>query len=140
MGDEITPTNTIERTYAIIISCFAYVMAATSVSSITTSMTRLNVLDSPRLQKLCVLRNYLTQNNISNRLAVRVNRNAQHALRENQLFMPEKNVELLALISGPLRVEIHFELYSRILDVHPFFLNFIRDCPQVAKAITHTAV
>merc|ERR1712032_1246131 len=66
------------------------------------------------------LRKYLLDNAISYILTMRVQRSAQHALLEQQNYIPEGHVELLELVSEPLRIELHFELYSRILKCHPF--------------------
>lgn len=54
--------------------------------------------------------------------------------------MPESQVELLLVVSEPLRVELHFELYSPVLAVHPFFAHYMDECPQVMGKVCHTCV
>merc|ERR1712137_889532 len=96
-------------------------LATIIVSRLTSSMTRLYILSNTQAQQLAALRRYLGENGISSRLAVRVQRNAQHAIMEMQRFMPEEKVDLLALVSEPLRMELHFELLCPVFGVHPFF-------------------
>jgi len=138
--DEIRPHNTAERLYAVCVFLLAFVMAAVFVSSLTSSMTRLHIIASHQSRQLSVLRRYLSQNGISDRLAMRVQRNAQHAISEQQRLMPEHSVDLLAVVSEPLRVELHFEMHSPLLSVHPFFLRYCDECPQVMKKVCHVCM
>lgn len=137
--DEITPESVGERVFAMIIFLIAFVVAAVFVSSITSSMTQLNIIGSQRSQQLSVLRRYLTQSKISSKLALRVQRNAQHAMNEQQRLMPESSVELLTLVSEPLRSELHFEMYSPIFSQHPFFSHYTMEAPQVMRKVCHYA-
>merc|ERR1711959_606813 len=109
---------------------FAFVMASIFVSSITSSMTQLNIIGSHRSQQLSILRRYLHQNKISHKLAMRVQRNAQFAISEQQRTLPENQVRLFSLVSEPLRVEMHFEMYAPVFASHPFFFDYIEECPQ----------
>jgi len=138
--DEIVPQNTGERVYAIGVFLLAFVMASVFVGRLTSSMTQLHMLSRQDAEKFHMLKQYLQKNQISTILTVRVMHNAQHALAETQRFMEESRVELLSLISEPLRVELHFELYSPVLEVHPFFRCFIDACPQVMKRVCHQAM
>mmetsp|Transcript_27566 Transcript_27566/g.42988 ORF Transcript_27566/g.42988 Transcript_27566/m.42988 type:complete len:972 (+) Transcript_27566:69-2984(+) len=137
--DEVIPQNGFERVYAIFIWLMAYVVAGVFVSRLTSSMTRLQMLGNKQNQQLASLRKYLGQVGISRRLALRVQRNAQHALREQSRHLPEEKVGLLEMVSGPLRVELHFEMYSPLLRVHPFFDHYTYECPQVMRKVCHTA-
>jgi len=110
------------------------------VSNLTSSLTQLNFLSSQQSIKTAVLRRYLFQNGIPVKLAMRVQRNAAHAIREQQRLMPESEVELLALVSQPLQIEIHFEMHGRDLKIHPFFAFYIEECPQVMRKVCHHSV
>jgi len=135
--DEVTPEHYSERLYAIFAFLFGFVVAAWFVSSLTSSMTQLNIIGSDKTQQLSALRVYLNQNGITHKLALRVQRNAQHALVEQQRAMPESNVELLQLVSVPLQVEIHLEMYTPHLSIHPFFQEYIEAVPQVMRKVCH---
>ena len=106
----------------------AFVMAATFVSHLTSSMTQLNIMTSRQMVQLASLRRFLVENGISDLLAVRLRRNAQHAIVQHQRCIKEEGVELLSHVSGPLRVELHFEIYSPIFAVHPFFSCYTVEC------------
>jgi len=135
--DEVVPTNVSERIFAICIFALGFIMAAVSVSSITSSMTRLHIIGSQNSQMVSHLRRYLMQNSISSRLSLRLQRNAKHAMTEQSRFMPEDQVELLKLVSEPLRVDLHFEMFSPIFGLHPFFWRYTHECPQVMRKVCH---
>jgi hypothetical protein len=135
--DEVTPANTPERVYAIFVFLTAFVAAAAFISTLTSSMTQLNIIGSQHSQQLSQMRKYLYQNGISNRLALRVMRNAQHAIQEQTRMMPEEGVTLLKHVSEPLRLELHFEMYSPILTKHPWILRYTVECPQVMRKVCH---
>jgi hypothetical protein len=137
--DEVRPYNVHERTYAIAVFLFSFIVAAVSISAITSSMTQLHILGSNQSLKLSFLRRYLERQEISQALSLRVMRNAKHALAEQQCFTSERNVELLLLVSEPLKAELHFEMYTRIYDVHPFFSKYVEECPQVMRQVSHLA-
>jgi len=138
--EEMMPTNTLERSYAIVAFLLAYVIAAIFVSNLTSSMTQLHMLTSHRTQSLFILKRYLYQNGISKKLVLRVLRNAQQAFSERQRTMPEESVSLLNEVSEPLRIDIHFEMYARFFGVHPFFEHYMEQCPEVMRLVCHRAV
>lgn len=137
--DEMRPHTVGERVYAIIIYIFTFIVAAVFVSSLTSSMTRLHFIASHQSKQFFQLRRYLFQNNISDELTLRIQRNAQHAVTEQQLFMQESSVDLLDIVSEPLRIDLHFELYAPIYHLHPFFDRYAQDCPQVMRKVCHRA-
>jgi len=138
--DEIVPQNVAERVYAICAFLVAFVMATVFVGRLTSSITQLHMLSRKDIERFQVLKQYLVKNAISTTLTMRVMHNAQHALSESQRFMEESQVELLAMVSEPLRIELHFELYSPVLAVHPMFRAFIDSAPQVMKKVCHKAM
>lgn len=137
--DSIAPINMLERVYAVSVYLVAFMMGAVLVGSLTSSMTQLRMLANEKSTKLLLLRRYLNDNTISTRLALRVQRNAQHAMIEQQRYIPEVNVELLNMVSEPLRIELHFELYAKILMNHPFFEEYIYTCPHIMQKVCHSA-
>merc|ERR1711972_1283453 len=88
---------------------------------------------------MTMLRKYLVDNRVSNRLTLRVQRNAQHALLEQEHYIPEAHVEMLELVFEPLRIELHFELYARVLKNHPFFDEYIDACPHIMQKVCHSS-
>lgn len=138
--DEIKAVTFEERVFNVVVFLLGFMLAAVAVSALTSSMTQLHILCSRSSVQLASLRQYLGQNGISNRLSLRVQRNARHAMYENERLMQEDKVSLLSLVSEPLRVEIHFEMYSPVFKVHPFFDQYIRMYPQVMDKVCHLAI
>jgi len=137
--DEVKPYNLPERVYAVLTLMAAFMVASMVVSALSSSITRLHILASRQSRQISSLRRYLSQNGISDRLQMRVMRNAQHVMHEQMRMMPESKVELLGLISLPLREELDFEMYHPALDVHPLFAAFSTQCPHVMRRICHEA-
>jgi len=138
--DEIRPHNTNERLFNIVVFLIAFVMAAVFISHLTSSMTQLNMMSSRQMLQLAALRRFLLENQVSDLLAVRIQRSAQNTLSQQLKHTPEAKVDMLAFVSGPLLVELHFELYAPIFVPHAFFSRYIVECPQVMKKVCHEAV
>mmetsp|Transcript_86787 Transcript_86787/g.210493 ORF Transcript_86787/g.210493 Transcript_86787/m.210493 type:complete len:660 (-) Transcript_86787:85-2064(-) len=136
-GENIfAPHNSAERSFAVFVLLVAFLLSALFVSSITTSMTRLTIVAGKQPLQIVALRRFLFDKGISTSLFVRMQRNAQQALQEKKKAAPE----LLALISEPLLIEFHFELYSPALLEHPFLLYYHEVNPACIRKICHAAV
>lgn len=138
--DEMVPTTTLERVYTLVVYILFYITAVVFVSGLTAAMTRLDMLSSEQESKLSVLRQYLRSHKVPKRVAVRVQINAKHMLELQRRYVPEGKVELLTIISQPLRVEIHFQAYSAALILHPFFERYIHYCPAMMRQACHNAI
>lgn len=129
-----------EQCFAVAILFFGFMFSSVIVGSLTTAMTRLQLLSSQQAAQQAQLRRYLVNKGISRPLAVRVQRNAQHAMLEQKRTMPESSIDLLQIISEPLKVEIHFEVYSRLLLEHPFFYCFNEINPTGIRKVCNQCV
>lgn len=139
-GEQILhPTNTWERGFVIFVVFATLLIAASFVSSLTTAMTRLEIISGEQSSQMATLRHYLADQGIDRALAVRVLRNAQHALNEERRFVPESRVGLLKLISTPLLIELHFEIHSQVLGHHPFVSKYQEVNPAGVKKVCHSA-
>lgn len=136
----IEPQNLMERSFAIVFLLVAFVVSAEIIASITSSMTRLQIITSEQSSQFTSLRRYLIENNIGRSLAMRVHRNAQQAIKDRKKHQAEEEITLLQLISAPLLIEVHFELNAKILAEHLFFLNYIDVNPGGMRKVCHTAV
>lgn len=140
-GENIIPIETeAERTFAIVIFVFAFLFSTIFVSSITTLMTRLQIIAGKQSSQLSTLRRYLADSSISTSLTVRVLRNARLALNQNQRNLSEHSVELLQEISEPLQIELHFEVHFPTLSCHPFFKDYNKVNPAGLRKLCHHAV
>eukprot|EP00927_Polykrikos_kofoidii_P069145 TRINITY_DN6452_c0_g1_i1.p1 TRINITY_DN6452_c0_g1~~TRINITY_DN6452_c0_g1_i1.p1 ORF type:complete len:825 (+),score=124.97 TRINITY_DN6452_c0_g1_i1:342-2477(+) len=135
--DEVTPGNSTERFFAVVVWVFGFIAAAIMVSTLTSNQTQSHIIGGTTSRQLATLRKYLKQNSISSNLALRVQRSAQHAMSGE---LSAEAVEMLGMVSDPLKVAMHFEMYSGILRCHPFFCDAINDGPQVMRRVCHFAV
>ncbi|CAE8644030.1 unnamed protein product, partial [Polarella glacialis] len=136
----IYPVSTSERIYSIIVFLCVYMISATMVSSITSSLTRLEIATASDSSKLMELKRFLKDHCISPSITLRVQRNATHAMQQKRSLMPEGDVELLQLISEPLRVELHFEMHMPLFKEHPFFYLYAQVWPMLMKQVCHTCI
>lgn len=137
---EIRPYGYAERVFAIGALICGFFMATAFVSNVTSSMTRLHILTSQQTSHLLLLKKYLKENSISRRLAARVQMNAKHAIAEHQKHIEEADVEMLQLVSEPLRVEVHLEIYAPLLEKHPLFGRMLDANVAAMRQVCHVAV
>lgn len=134
------PHNTAETVFGSVILLLAFIVSISIVSSLTTLMTRLQLLSAQTATQLSVLTRYLIDHRISSELASRVQRNANHALYEMKRNTPESGVELLGIISQPLKIELRHEVYSPILIHHPFFFCFNRSNMMAMRQVCYYCI
>jgi len=137
---EVTPRNLSERFYAVVVLLFAFVTSASVVSAITSSMTRLEIATAQEAQQANTLKRFLYLNHIPSRLSLRVQRNAQHILSQQRWEIPEGNVELLSVVSEPLRIELHFEMHIPLLSSHPFLRKYAESGAAPMRQVCHLAL
>lgn len=117
-----------------------FIVSTFFVSSITTSLTRLQVISSQQQTEFASLRRYLSDRGISRELSARVTCNAKHAAVEQTRAATESGVALLKLISEPLLVELHFEVHNQVLGFHSFFRAYETVNPRGVRQLCHVAV
>mmetsp|Transcript_113499 Transcript_113499/g.327776 ORF Transcript_113499/g.327776 Transcript_113499/m.327776 type:complete len:489 (+) Transcript_113499:373-1839(+) len=138
--DEVKPQNLEERVFAVVIFVIFFLVAAVFVSSMTSSLTQLNMLADGSSREIATLRWYLKENSITSALSARILRTVNRALKAQRADIPEDSVDLLKHLSEPLRMELHFEQYKPIFDNHPFFKRYSRECPGAMRKVCHLAV
>jgi hypothetical protein len=137
---DLQPADLGERSFAIATLLLGFFTATAFTSSVTSSMTQLYMITSQQAAHFRVLRKYLEVHNISQALVSRVHLNAKRALAEEQLKVPESSVELLRLVSEPLREQLHAEVYGPTLSAHPFFNHIQEQCSHAIHQLCHTAI
>jgi len=140
-GDmEQGPGNKLERMFTIGSLLGGFVTAAAFVAALSSSMARLYTVVSQESTRLKVLSRYLHEHNISDALCRRIKGAIKEAMVDQQGDVKESHVELLQLLSEPLRAEIHFERHGQVLLGHPLFKRLLFDNPASLKQMCHTAV
>jgi hypothetical protein len=96
-------------------------------------------MSSHQAQQVQKLRRFLYQHEIPPSISLRIQRNALHSLQEQQRFTQEETVELLNFVSEPLLCELHTALFAGAFQMHPFFIRYGSECPQVLRQVSHGA-
>jgi len=132
--DEIAPVSPLERLFAVLIGLTIFVIALVMLGVFTSGLTQQYIIGGSGARQLATLKRYLKQNNVSKVITKRVCRNAKHAISGD--LTPE-SVELLSVISEPLKVELAFDMYSQVLMWHPFFLDLLQENSPIMRPICH---
>jgi len=87
-------------------------------------MTHLRSMRADEEKQFLKLEHYLHDKRISYYLSLRVRRYLEHYLVERKHGLEERDVRILGVLSEPLRLEIHYEVYSPWFRQHPFFSHY----------------
>lgn len=134
--EEVLPRNALERFYAITAWIFAFMAGLVMLSVLTSSLTQQYIIGGSGARQISTLRKYLNQNKLSKNLTKRLVRNAKHAISGD---LTPDTVDLLHVVSEPLKIEMHYEMYAQILKYHPFFAEWPDEWNQVMRRICHEA-
>jgi len=136
---DMYPTNGLERAFAVFSLLFSFVASVSFVSRITAFTTRLHMMEGNQGVQFASLRRFLHVNHITADLTDRVMRCAHHAIRQKQMTVPEGDIELLSMVSEPLLVEMHTELFLPVILSHPFFRRYNMVSNLAVQKICHKA-
>lgn len=134
------PTSLEEFIFVSACSCLTFTLQIWFVSFVTTAMTHLEIISTQRSADFSLLTHYLANNGVTQEMAMKVKHSARHALEEQERNAPEASIVLLKLMSDPLLMELHFEIYQPIIRVHPFFKCYIDINPMGMCRVCHTAM
>merc|ERR1719253_2252646 len=135
--DGLGPTSFGERFYTVLIWIFSFISGLVMLSFLTSSLTQQYIIGGSGARQMATLKKYLQQNKVPKPLIKRLCRSAKHAISGD--LQPE-TVDLLHVVSQPLKIEMHYEMYSRILSWHPFFLDYLTENNQVMRRVCHQAM
>mmetsp|Transcript_11579 Transcript_11579/g.26950 ORF Transcript_11579/g.26950 Transcript_11579/m.26950 type:complete len:750 (+) Transcript_11579:132-2381(+) len=120
-GSSSTSTEaTAEIAFQVLILFFALVVFSVFVSSTTSLISSLVRIKGIRQQKMWRLKRFLLQHEFPAKLKDRVLRYCLRALENRRDFVKTEEVELLNLLSKPLRQEVHSYTKLATLKQHPF--------------------
>lgn len=135
--DEIVPASSVERLCAVLVGVAGFMLSLSMLGTLTSALTQQYIIDGTGARQLAALKTYLKQHKIRQSLSKRLCRNAKHAISSD---MSAESVQLLGVISEPLKVLMHFQMYSRVLYFHPFFTELLNDGNQLVRRICHQAM
>jgi len=137
--NQVQPQSSLERFFALFVLVFGMLVFSSFVSSNTTALTRLRNLTGTETQQQFLLRKFLNENRISRDLSARVLRYIDLVKAHARKKVEASKVEYLALLSGPLNIELQRELIEPHLIVHPFFDTYSRASLPAISQICATA-
>mmetsp|Transcript_13175 Transcript_13175/g.24315 ORF Transcript_13175/g.24315 Transcript_13175/m.24315 type:complete len:736 (+) Transcript_13175:58-2265(+) len=135
-----SPRTTEEVAFAIIVLFFALVVFSVFVSSTTSLISRLVNMKSAQRRQIWILKGFLQQNKVPTDLKDRVMRYVTTALGTRRDTHRRSDVELLSLLSQPLREEVQTTLHLRTLHVHPFFKMLSLSGPSLLRKLSSEAL
>mmetsp|Transcript_65278 Transcript_65278/g.155997 ORF Transcript_65278/g.155997 Transcript_65278/m.155997 type:complete len:812 (-) Transcript_65278:70-2505(-) len=140
----IQPRNTMEYVFHIFVLFFAMVVFSVFVSSTTSQITKLMGLQSTRSKQMWILKGFLLQHNFPPELRDRVLRYVKAALGNRRDLIHRADVDLLTMLSQPLREEVQMNLHMATLRAHPLIKLLALANPQMmrkfgAEALLETA-
>jgi hypothetical protein len=135
----IQAQNIPERIFSIFCLLFGLVVFSSFIASVTQARMQLNKMMSKFERDLWLLRKYCRQNKVSHELTIRMKRYVDMVVVPKFHKMSVADVVLLPQLSTHLREELHTELASQNLHLHPFFQELIRNKAVMTKVCT-TAV
>jgi hypothetical protein len=118
---DVIPYNVHERIYNIVVLILGLVLFSSFVSSITSSMTRLQDLASNDSMQLWLLRRYLKQNSVPRPLGWRILRYVEHAMTEQRGRVRASKIDILRLLTTPLQLELTYAVNFHCLKAHSLF-------------------
>lgn len=136
----VNPQNLGERLFTVVVIFFALISFSSFVSSVTNSMNHLRSLKSAESKQFAKLERFLHDHNIPFTVAVRIRRYLEHAMLQQKKRLQMKDVELLAKLSTPLTMELHFEVKFPAVSVHPFFAHYAEANVRAMHQLCHSGL
>eukprot|EP00929_Paragymnodinium_shiwhaense_P078149 TRINITY_DN4045_c0_g1_i3.p1 TRINITY_DN4045_c0_g1~~TRINITY_DN4045_c0_g1_i3.p1 ORF type:complete len:1133 (+),score=295.61 TRINITY_DN4045_c0_g1_i3:119-3517(+) len=118
----VQPSNLPERIYSVVVLLGALVVFSTFLSGITGAMMHIRGLRAERSKKFWMLRRYLKEAHVPMALSIRIQQFIENEYNNQESFLQEGNVEVLALISNDLRAELQVAICEPRLCGHPLML------------------
>lgn len=128
----ISPLNTVERLFSIFCLVFGLLIVSSLVSSLSSTMTQLKLMNQEQTTRMRTLRVFLSQNDVRPRVAMRVQRQASERMARRERLR-DKDVPALSFLSSALRDELSYEILGPHLLRHPL----VRVCAVIDEGTVH---
>jgi len=103
-------------------------------------MTQIRTLNMEETRNYLKLERFMQDNRISFYLSMRIRRYLDYFVQDQKKHPSEKSVMMLELLSEPLRMELHYEVYAPWLTRHPFFEAYAGTNRTAFNRLCHRAV
>merc|ERR1719408_175220 len=128
-----------ERGYNILTLFLGLVLFAYFISQLTAALTRLKSLTYETDKQVSTLKKYLKDNNTPRHLAVRIRRFIEHSLSERAKVLQDKDVNVLALLSRGLKMELKQSKVQPTLLEYVIFADLAVEDEMIMRALCVTA-
>lgn len=118
---DVHPHNTTERVFTIVVVLFAMIVFSSFVSQITTTTAHFWNRRSYANKQLWLLRKFLKKNSVSLDVSLRVQRYLEWVTELQMQCVREQDLEVLSMLSAPLRNELTLEVHADHLYHNDFF-------------------
>lgn len=122
--DRTQPQNWAENIYSIGVAIISLFIVSGIVGGITSSILRVLSSKADELRQFELLRRFCRQRNVPLELSSRIYRFAQDVYRERQGKLVISSVELIEVLSEPLRAELHYYMYLEFFELQPLLRVF----------------
>lgn len=136
---EVVPQNFSERLFSVCVLIFAMVTFSSFVSMLTALMVALRKLHTDESRQFWLLRRYLRDWNVSYQMRTRIVRYLEYAYQRQKERVQERDVQLLSLLSDPLKEELAYHTFSSQLGGHPLFQACDERTRVFSKALVSTS-
>lgn len=137
---EVNPKNWVERAFAIMVLFIGMITFSSFVANITNSMMNLRNLGAEDNKQLWLLRRFLKQRDIPFTLVLRVTTYLEYKCATQKKRIQERDIRLLALLSQPLKDELHYEFNIPLMRGHPLFDMLCTDLEVLMHRLCRTAL
>lgn len=138
---EVVPRNVWERIYAVVVLLLAVVAFSSIVSSITSSMTHLRMMNMDQAKERNDVSKYILDHKMTLSMGNRINQflSKRGSMKVSRIH--EEHVSLFRCLPEALRVDVHREVFLPVLCSHPFFRGYYELLDDVGLSnICHTAM
>jgi len=136
---EISCSNTWERLFNIICMIVGLIFGSTLVSSLSATMVEFQMMKKEQTQKMRKLRQFLKENTVDRRIAVRVQQQATDRVGKKD-EIKESDVPALKLISMSLLTELRLGLFKPHLLSHPLFSLWVSIDTNMVQRLCKDAI
>lgn len=133
----LDPGNTWERGYAAVVLVTAFVCYSAFVSTVTSLMWQIHMLQQTRMTLKQQLHQFLEAQHLSSRLLVRLKRFIR--VHGAEVHKKQQHNAFLDLLPETLLKDVHVEVRMPTLASHNFFADIIANHKRAAAALCHGA-
>lgn len=137
---EVTPTNSYERAFTIIVIIFALVVFSSVVSSITAATSSLRNLNQQRHQQDELLRRYLTEKCVSFQVGSCVYDHIRNKLSSAHRPVHESDIQAIKQLPNILQLQLRWDVHRPVLVIHHWFYYMDHVQDGVMEEVCYSAM